>query len=281
MKKLSSIIATAFLMFGFASCDVIEEPYKKDNNGGGEEPNPEVVVKHVLLEDYTGVNCPNCPNAGQIALDIQEQYNHQVIVLGVHAGLAEMNVLPPTIPTFIDFRTPEGTEWYTHFGFDTNPIGTINRKSNGTTYGYGWGDWSETVANVLQEEAMLEMSTEIEYNEATRNLKVDVKSEFLVEMPDTYSLTVCIMEDSIVAAQNQQGHGVIPDYVHRHVFRTTMNGAWGDDINAEPIAPEDEIVISYTTTLNEAYNADQCYIIAYVSNSNTKEILQVIEKKIK
>ena len=279
MKKLSSIIATAFLMFGFASCDVIEEPYKKDNNGGGEEPNPEVVVKHVLLEDYTGVNCSNCPIAGEIALDIQERYNHQVIVLGVHAG--SMTSLPPTNPTYKDFTTPEGDQWWSYFNFQQNPTGTVNRKQINGGYAYDYPSWDEAVAEALQEEAMLEMISEIEYDDATRNLKVDVKSKFLAEMPETYSLTVCIMEDSIVAAQNQQGHGVIPDYVHRHVFRTTMNDAWGEDINIEPIAPEDEIVRSYTTTLNEAYNADQCYIIAYVSNSNTKEILQVIEKKIK
>ena len=278
MKKLSSIIATAFLMFGFASCDVIEEPYKKDNNGGGEEPNPEVVVKHVLLEDYTGVACVNCPAAGQLALDIQERYNHQVIVLGVHAG--SMTSLPPTMPSYIDFTTPEGTEWYTNLGLDVNPIGTINRKLNGSTYGYNSPDWEDKVASTLQEEALLEMSADIEYNEANRNLKVDVKSEFLAELPDTYSLTVCIMEDSIVGMQvTPQGNN--PDYVHRHVFRTTMNGAWGEEINTEAIAPEQEIVKSYTATLNEAYNADQCYIIAYVSNSETKEILQVVEKKIK
>lgn len=282
MKKLSYIIATAFLMFGFAACDVVEEPYKKDNNsggnGGGEEPNPEVVVKHVLLEDYTGVACVNCPAAGQLALDIQERYNHQVIVLGVHAG--SMTSLPPTMPSYIDFTTPEGTEWYTNLGLDINPIGTINRKLNGSTYGYNSPDWEDKVASTLQEEALLEMTPAVEYDNATRELSVEITSRFLAELPDTYSLTVCIMEDSIVAGQLTQ-QGSVSDYIHRHVFRTTMNGAWGEDINIEPIAPEDEIVKSYTTTLNAEYNADQCYIIAYVSNSNTKEILQVVEKKIK
>ena len=277
MKKLSSIIATAFLMFGFASCDVIEEPYKKDNNGSGGEPNPEVVVKHVLLEDYTGVRCPNCPEAGNLALQLQEQYDHRVIVLGVHAG--GFTSVPPG-GIFPNFATPEATEWYSNFGLDSNPIGTINRKLNGSTYGYNSGDWSDMVMTALEEEALLEMSAEIEYNETSRNLSVEVTSNFLAELPETYSLTVCIMEDSIVGGQLNQTQ-TIPDYVHRHVFRTTMNGAWGEDINIEPIAPEDEIVNSYTTTLNAEYNADQCYIIAYVSNSNTKEILQVVEKKIK
>lgn len=272
MKKLLGILAVSFFMTGMIACDVIEEPYKKDN-GGGETPDPQAVVKHVLLEDYTGVRCVNCPQAGQLALEIQESNDHKVIVLSVHAG--DLATYPP-----FNLKTPEGDEWWSFFNFQENPIGTINRKRVNGGYAYGSPSWTDAVAEALQEEAVVEMTSEIEYDEATRNLKVDVKSEFLAELPDTYSLTVCIMEDSIKGMQvTPQGNN--PDYIHRHVFRTTMNGAWGEEINTEAIAPKDVITKEYTTTLNEAYNADQCYIIAYVANSETKEILQVVEKKIK
>jgi hypothetical protein len=274
MKKLMFILAMSFFMVGMVACDIIEEPYFKDNNGGnnggGETP---TVQKYVLLEDYTGVKCVNCPAAGELALQLQEQYHHNVIVLGVHAGdLANF-------PLF-NLKTPEGDAWWSQFNFQQNPIGTVNRKMINGGYAYDSPMWADAVAEALQEEAALEMSSAIEYNEATRNLKVDVTSKFLAELPDTYSLTVCIMEDSIVGIQ-QTAEGIVNDYVHRHVFRTTMNGAWGEDINTAAIAPGDEITKSYTKTLDAAYNADQCYIIAYVSNSDTKEILQVTEKKIK
>lgn len=270
----------AFLMMGVVACDIIEEPYKKENNGGGnsgggETPDPEQVVKHVLLEDYTGVRCNNCPIAGELALDIQEQYNHKVVVLGVHAGY-----LSAPIGGYPNFMTNEGTEWYNYFAFVSNPIGTINRKNNGGTFGFEYPSWNDEVASALQEEATVDMSAEVTYNDANRELKVDVASKFLAEMPDTYSLTVCIMEDSIVGKQLTP-NGENENYVHRHVFRTTMNGAWGEELNQAAVAPEEEFAKSYTTTLNEAYNADQCYIIAYVANAGTKEVLQVVEKKIK
>lgn len=278
MKKLSYIIAMAFLMLGFAACDIIEEPYFKDNNGNGSEPGETpTVVKHVLLEDYTGVQCPNCPEAGELAIDLQKQYGHDLIVLSVHAG----GMSAPQPGNFPNFLTNDGTTWYTHFGFDSNPIGTINRKLNGATVAFNSPEWSEAVASALQEEALLEMTPTIEYNPGTRNVKVDITSKFLAEMPDTYSLVVCIMEDSIVGKQIVNGVGTVNEYMHRHVFRGTMNGTWGEEINAEPIAPGQEIAKSYTGTLKETFNEDQCYIIAYVANSETKEILQVTEKKIK
>ena len=269
------ILAMAFFMVGMVACDIIEEPYFKDNNGGGNGGGGETptVQKYVLLEDYTGVKCVNCPAAGELALQLQEQYHHNVIVLGVHAG--DLANYPP-----FNLKTPEGDAWWRQFYFQQNPTGTINRKMINGGYAYDTPMWADAVAEALQEEAVVEIIPSVEYNNVTRNLKVDIISEFVAELPDTYSLTVCIMEDSIVGIQ-QTEEAIVNDYVHRHVFRTTMNGAWGEDINNAAIAPGDEITKSYTKTLDAAYNADQCYIIAYVSNSDTKEILQVTEKKIK
>lgn len=273
MKKLMFILAMAFFMVGMVACDIIEEPYFKENNGGGQPGEEPAVKKYVLLEDYTGVKCVNCPPAGELALQLQEQHHHQVIVLSVHAGsLAEF-------PLF-DLTTTEGDEWWKFLNFQENPSGTINRKMINGGYKYDSSMWSEAVAETLQEEAALEMTPSIEYNETTRELKVDIKSKFLTELPDPYSLTVCIMEDSIVGIQQTQ-EGIVKDYVHRHVFRTTMNGAWGEEINTTAIAPGEEFSHVYTKKLDSSFNEDQCYIIAYVANSDTKEVLQVIEKKIK
>ncbi|MBR2052117.1 MAG: Omp28 family outer membrane lipoprotein [Bacteroidales bacterium] len=291
MRKLLSIIAVSFFMMGMTACDVIDEQDYIKNNGGitpPEHPEPDpgetgdfTTSKCVLLEDYTGVRCVNCPKAAVIALGLQEQYGHSVVVLGVHSGFYST-----PIGGFPNFKSTEGDEWYSFFGFIENPIGTVNRKLNSGVYGLGFADWADAVATTLQEEATVGMASNVEYDETSRNLKVDISSKALVELPDTYSLTVCIMEDSIVGKQsiekvNPDDPEVIENYVHRHVFRKTMNGAWGEEINTTAIAPEDVITKSYTTTLDAAYNADNCYIIAYVSNSNTKEVLQVIEKKIK
>lgn len=284
MKKLSYIIATSFLIFGFASCDIIEEPYLKENNESSEhlplsaeDTLNWINEKVVLLEDYTGVRCTNCPLAAEEALEIQEQNEHRVVVLGVHAG--DLSSVPPNGP-FIDFTTEEGNAWYTYFQFGSNPIGAVNRQSTGGTYAYQYSTWTGAVAEALDGEPNVRLLLAKDYNEETRELRVSAYSKFLAEFSDTYSLTVCIMEDSIVGMQvTPQGNN--PDYIHRHVFRTTMNGTWGTELNTEVIAPNEEIVKSYSIILDEAYNADQCYIIAYVSNSETKEILQVVEKKIK
>lgn len=284
MRKILSIIAVSFFMMGMVACDVIDEQDYIKNNGGTTPPEQPVdpglpgetgdftTSKCVLIEDYTAVRCPTCPAAGEIALDIQKQYGHSVVVLGVHAGF-----LSYPLGGYPNFKTPEGDVWFEFFGFDNTPSGTVNRKDNGGVYLFSSSEWADAVTSTLQEECTVAMASNVEYDEASRNLKVDISSKALVELSETYSLTVCIMEDNIVGKQDGEGD----DYVHRHVFRKTMNGAWGEEINTTAIAPEEVITKSYTTTLDATYIADNCYIIAYVSNSNTKEVLQVIEKKIK
>ena len=234
-----------------------------------------ITTKCVLLENYRGVRCTNCPAADEIALNLQKQYNHKVIVLSVHAGF-----LSVPVGGYPNFKTTEGDAWYNFFGFEWNPTGTVNRKLNGGSYGYQSAEWTDAVATTLQEKATVAMASNVEYDEATRNLKVDVISKALVELPDTYSLTVCIMEDSIVGRQLLPS-GDDENYVHRHVFRKTLNGTWGEELNTTVLAPKDQVKKSYSVTLDEAYNANQCYVIAYVANTDTKEVLQVIEKKIK
>ena len=292
MKKILSIFAVSFLMMGMVACDVIDEQdYIKGGNGGTTppeqpvdpvDPNPGetdefTTSKSVLLEDYTGVRCNNCPAAGEIALDIQKQYGHSVVVLGVHAGVTAVALPNSGYP---NFKTTDGDAWYSYFNLGFTPSGTVNRKDNGGVYLFTSTEWADAVASALQEESVIGMASNVEYDEASRNLKVDITSKALVELPDTYSLTVCIMEDSIVGKQFLPT-GDDENFVHRHVFRKTLNGTWGEELNTTALAPEDQIKKSYSVTLDEAYNADQCYIIAYVANTDTKEVLQVIEKKIK
>ena len=234
-----------------------------------------ITTKCILLENYRGARCNNCPAADEIALNLQKQYGHSVVVLGVHAGM-----LASHIGGYPNFKTTDGDAWFNYFNLVFTPSGTVNRKDNGGGYAFPSTEWADAVASALQEESAVGMASNVEYDEATRNLKVDVTSKALVELPDTYSLTVCVMEDSIVGKQLLPT-GDDENFVHRHVFRKTLNGTWGEELNTTALAPEDQIKKSYSVTLDEAYNAEQCYIIAYVANTDTKEVLQVIEKKIK
>ena len=278
MEKVKNmLLALAVVIFALSACDIVEEPYIQ---GGNDIPNPDpgdtvMVMKKILLEDFTGVRCVNCPAAGELALQLQETYP-QLIVLGVHAGMLSM-------PNggYPDFRTPEGTEWWNFFGFDANPIGTVDRVLSGTgRYGLNPADWATFIVDEIAKDPVIALKIENTYNADNRTLNVTVSGKVLNDQLEDLNLVVCLMEDGITGLQ-QTPDGVNPDYVHRHVFRGTLDGlAWGSSIGTAPFAEGFTFEKTYSYTLPEDFEAENCAVVAYVCQDSDKTVLQVEEAEV-
>ncbi len=286
MKKISVILASLALVFAMTSCDKLKEPYKI-------EP-PVIVVDTnlvqltaedtlnfdgkivVLLEDYTGVRCVNCPEAAEIASQLQEQNEGHLIVLGVHPNTAYQ--IPYNDVT--NFRTEEGNDWNNYFNIDSYPSGTVNRKE-----AIGNPEWTAAVNNVIGSDAPVRLIVKTAYNESDREVSLSVYSKFLTTVEsDDVRLTLCMMEDSIVGPQ-QTTTGVNTNYMHRHVFRGTVDGlTWGRvlDINSgSTIESGRYFATNMKFNVDEKYNADQFYIVAFITDHNTRQVLMAAEAKIK
>ena len=286
MKKILVILASLALVFAMTSCDKLKEPYKI-------EP-PVIVVDTnlvqltaedtlnfdgkivVLLEDYTGVRCVNCPEAAEIASQLQEQNEGHLIVLGVHPNTAYQ--IPYNDVT--DFRTEEGNDWNNYFNIDSYPSGTVNRKE-----AIGNPEWTAAVNNVIGSDAPVRLIVKTAYNESDREVSLSVYSKFLTTVEsDDVRLTLCMMEDSIVGPQ-QTTTGVNTNYMHRHVFRGTVDGlTWGRvlDINSRSTIESGRyFATNMKFNVDEKYNADQFYIVAFITDHNTRQVLMAAEAKIK
>ena len=82
MKRLFLPILGLFIFFG--SCDVIDGPVNEDfviDTSGGSS-----FDKAVLLIDFTGHKCGNCPTAGETAKMIESSFGDKVIVVASHVG---------------------------------------------------------------------------------------------------------------------------------------------------------------------------------------------------
>jgi len=270
MKTLRHIALTLFVaLFAMCSCDVVEEPYFQGNNDTISSG-----TKKVLLEDFTGVRCVNCPAAAVVASQLQELFGDKLIVMSVHAGFLA-NPLGP----FPDFRTSEGTEWYGYFGFDTNPVGTVDRVSASGSYNINSAAWSDAVSSELLVKAVSTLIIEKTYDTATRALNVTVSGKLSEDQTDDCKLVVCLIESGIVGSQLTPS-GLDSTYVHNHVFRGTLNGTWGESIGTAPYVAGTEFSKTYSTVLSSNYVADNCAIVAFLCRDTDKYVLQVEEKKI-
>ena len=283
MKKSAIIIASLAVIFAMASCDKLKEPYIIESNVTPSDTIPLVASDTanfdgkivVLLEDYTGVKCNNCPEAGALALQLQEQNEGHLVVLGVHPKSALQN----PAGGFPDFRTDDGNEWNNYFNIAAYPNGLVNRTGGVL----GSAQWTSAVNNIIGNDAPVRLIVKTEFDDATRELKVSIHSKFLINVESNdVRLTTCMMEDKIVGKQVTP-NGVDENYVHRHVFRGTAdNQTWGRVLSsAESISEGSNFITNMKFTLSDDYNADEFYIVAFISDNNTKEVLMATETKIK
>lgn len=226
-----------------------------------------------MIKDFTGVRCVNCPGAAEVAHELQHSLGEdRVFIMGVHAGFLAMPV-----GDFPDFRTEEGTAWYNNNA--SNPLFAVDHVSltEGNTLNESQID--KAVGDALAEPQTFNLAIENVYNEDTRELRVTSTMTATGDCSGELYLTVCLLEDSLVGRQVVPG-GVDTEYVFRNVFRGTLNGADGEQFVNGQIYVDDEFTKNHTTTLDEAYNANQCYILSYISNKGG-EILQTAIKKVK
>ena len=256
------------MMLFVSSCDKI------DVNNTHKPFTPSGQGKTVLIKDFTGIRCVNCPAAAEVVHELQHQLGEdRVLVMSVHAGY-----LAQPVGQFPDFTTPEGTEWYGDNS--SNPLFSVDHVAltDGNTLYVEQVDAPLSAA--LSEGQSFEVLTDADYDEETRQLNIKTDVVATADVVGNFYVTACLIEDSIVGRQVVPG-GIDTAYVFRNVFRGTVNGADGDSFFDGPVYVDDEYIYTYSIELDPAYNADQCYVMAYIYDKTDGKILQTNLRKIK
>lgn len=290
------LFASAWILlagaFALSSCDKIEGPYtiNTGSNDTAACPVPEFPVvtelkKRVLLEDYTGHTCVNCPKAALIAHNLKETHGDQLVLLAVHAGFFAN---PTSSGDFTyDFRSEAGTAWDNFFGVGMigNPNGLINRigyPNNHITAPAGWGN---AVSNALATQPLVDLQMINEYSPAERKLCTHIKTRFVTTLDRNLNLIVVLTESGIVKPQknNDAEVGAVPvifDYEHNHVLRTAISSTWGNSVAMKGVANPESVVKTYKHILRPEYEAGNCTVVAFVYDQDTQEVLQAVEGEV-
>ena len=231
--------------------------------------------KTVLIKDFTGSRCVNCPAAAEYAHNLQHQLGEdRIFIMSVHAGS-----LAQQVGQFPDFVTDEGTAWYGNNA--SNPlfcVDYVGLTESNTLY---VEELDYPVSQSLEEVQSFEIAIHPTYDAATRQLSVVSEIKAIEDMEGEYNVTVCLVEDNIVGWQVIPG-GVNQEYVFRNVFRGTLNGADGENIAQGVVTMGDQFSVQSSKTLDAAYNDGECYVWVYVSDkSKNGKVLQTAVKKIK
>ena len=266
MKKLSFILAAVLLIA--TGCDKI------DINNTHKPIAPTTGGKTVLIKDFTGARCVNCPEAAEYAHELQHRLGEdRIFILSVHAGY-----LAQPVGQFPNFLTDEGTAWYNNN--DSNPLFSVDHVAltEGNTLNVEQID--TPVANALAEPQLFGIAIENTYDETSRRLNVENTFSAMGDGEGMYYATACLVEDSIVGWQTISG-GVNREYVFHNVFRGTLNGVDGELVSNSNFHFGDTFTTTNSMVLDSIYNADQCYILTYLYNKENGKIVQTAMEKVK
>ena len=294
---MKNIITLFSFILIITSCDVVEGPYLIDD--GGITPidtSTNTYVKKVLIEDFTGHTCPNCPAAARELEAIHEEYGGQIIGMALHVSATFAR--PPTheAPKFqYDFRTIWGANWDNFFGISDIglPKGMVNRVGYPNDYKLGKNEWLAVVITELEKE--IDFGINITTAISGGNGAITINTELLNTIDGDYNLVVCLTESNIINWQ-KDGTENIEDYKHNHVLRTVLTDdalstsstyTSGDNIPKSitiNLSTLEQYNIDYSANTAEAGNgnaggwvAENISVIAYIYDNATQEIVQVEE----
>jgi hypothetical protein len=280
-----------FLFFVFTvliastSCDKIDAPYARKSEG----PDTSTAVKRkVLIEDFTGHRCPNCPEAAVLAHDLLEKYPNQLLLLTVHSSGSFSTPIPGG-PFAYDFRTAVGDELNSTFNIEPfgYPNGMISRRSSESgKYAISPDYWEDSITSLLDDEPVASLKMTKTYTEATRNSTINVETTFLTETDADYYLVVYLSEDSIIKPQmnNNAAVGstpVINNYVHMHVLRASYNGTFGTQLTSGVVSAGTVKTNTFQLVLGAEWADKNCHALAILFRDDNKEIMQVEEVAVK
>jgi hypothetical protein len=268
-------LTVSALMLG--SCDKLDPPYATIAGQDIDTTNK----KTILIEDYTGIKCVNCPSAAVVAHTLENLYKHKVVVMAVHAGYYAQ---PDASGLYTaDYRTPEGTAWFTGYGLIATPMGMVDRVTVNSTKAIMVAIWSSTVQSEFLKIKEANISIAATASKGAPTVGIHVVTNFLTAKQGTWMLNVCVVEDSIISPQKNNDPLInngkdVENYVHMNMLRKTITGENGEVIARNPASGN--YSAQYTLTLDPVWKPNHLSLVVFISDSATGTILQAGKKNL-
>lgn len=241
--------------------------------------------RNVLVEDYTGHTCGNCPRAAEVLHDLEGTYGSRIIPIAVHVGFFAAVQNNPNGSYATDFKTPAGNEWNTFFGNSAQglPNGMINRRQEGGGYPQSYTAWPAQVANLIAIEPDASIGMEVNYEESSRTVNASIEITAFNDLNNgPYNVIVCLTEDSVIDWQKDYDPSLADEnlehYVHMHVLRNNFNGTWGDQVGSGNIAAGSVNTLDYSLVLDPSWVAKNCHVVAFIYQTGNKEVVQADQR---
>lgn len=186
----------------------------------------------VIIEDLTGVRCPNCPRGAAAIENIIEKYKGKVVAVGIHGDF----LTAPLPESKYDFRTVKSKALENfHAPFLGKPAALINRTLfDGEEYLASdlVEQWDSYVQKELSKEQEMEFTVKKTYNADKRIFDFTIAGTSLIDETGQFNISVFVTESKIDDPQETLG-AILEEYEHNHVFRDMLTAITGDEFSTQ------------------------------------------------
>lgn len=221
---MSRFLLPLLALLLLVGCDAVERPDR-----WREDPAPIVPRRNVLLVDFTGQRCSNCPAAADLLHSLTAgPAGARIIAVSVHGGALALS----TDASPRGLAGPDARRLTDEARVSSWPQGTVDRPVGGTLLRpSAWNvALAEHLALAADADAAAQQSLVADAHVAlaTRTLSYTLRPRHLTDAAgqadaETY-LHLWLVEDSITAPQTLADGTERADYLHRHVLRLDLTG---------------------------------------------------------
>ena len=221
---MSRFLLPLLALLLLVGCDAVERPDR-----WREDPAPIVPRRNVLLVDFTGQRCSNCPAAADLLHSLTAgPAGARIIAVSVHGGALALS----TDASPRGLAGPDARRLTDEARVNSWPQGTVDRPVGGTLLRpSAWNAaLAEHLALAADADAAAQQSlvADAHVTLATRTLSYTLRPRHLTDAAgqadaETY-LHLWLVEDSITAPQTLADGTERADYLHRHVLRLDLTG---------------------------------------------------------
>lgn len=269
---MKSILQSSLFLFGFlglmSSCEEIPPVISSCET--------ESVV---LIEEYTGVKCVNCPTgAAKIKQLINQHSSAKLVSLSIHTGYFAV----PYPESTEDFRLSIGEALDQNLGPVTSyPSAMINRKifAGENSRVLSLNKWAGYIEREFCNVPPFNIQILNNFDPNTRTLQSTVQVNGInnPKFDQALGLSIYISENNIESMQLDH-NGIDSTYIHEHVLRHSFySTVSGFSLYTNTELPFQNTLQNVSYTLPNHWKAEDCHVIAIVhyTGANGKfDILQ-------
>lgn len=233
---------------------------------------------NVLVEEFTGQNCNNCPAAHDLIHNKILSKPGRINAIGLYPfGLPQ--AIPPTGYRY-DFEDSIATEIGSviYKGIPGLPCGGIDRAPISGTIALFSSDWSGLIDSQLPIVDSVNLALKSSFDTASNTATIVATVTYLQNVSTKQNLTVVLTEDGMVDLQEFPA-GVKSGYVFTDVFRDMISsphpagGPIMDTIATKTKGMVLQRTFSYKLrTKSPAIVPDSCHVIAFVNNASGTDL---------